>query len=56
MAKETWKDKAIKIVEAEPELPGPMPDELQLIPLEDALRAVCRATKKSIARAIRDAR
>lgn len=56
MARERWKDKAIKIIEAEPELPGPMPEELNLVPLEDAMRAVVRATKRSIADAIRSAR
>ena len=52
----SWKARAIAIVEAEPELPGDMPDELRLVPLEVALRATVRATKKSIAAAIRQAR
>lgn len=56
MPQETWKDRAIKIVESEKELPGEMPDELRLVPLVDALRATVRATKKSIADRIRAAR
>lgn len=47
------RERCAEIAEREPEMPGPMPNELHLVPLEDALRAVCRATKKSIAAAIR---
>lgn len=50
------RERCAKIAEADPELPGDMPDELRLIPLEDAMRAAVRATKKSIAAAIRKAR
>ena len=50
----TERERCAKIAEAEPELTGHMPDEVHLIPLDDALRAVCRATKKSIAAAIRN--
>ena len=35
-------------VEAEEEFNGPMPDALRLIPMEDALRAAVRATKRGI--------
>jgi hypothetical protein len=49
----TERERCAKIAEADPELPRPMPEELRLVPLEDVLRAVCRATKKSIATAIR---
>jgi hypothetical protein len=38
----------IDAVDAEEELNGPMPDALRSIPLEDALRAVVRAIKRSI--------
>ena len=49
-------EKAARIALAEPELPGDMPAELHLVPIEDAIRAAVRATKKSIARAIRAAK
>ncbi len=39
-------------VDAEEELSGPMPDAILLIPLDDALRAAVRATKKSIRKRI----
>jgi glutamate formiminotransferase len=52
-----WNDAiryAVNIVEAEPELVGPAPRELLSVSMEEALRATVRATKKSIAKAIRD--
>ena len=48
-------EEAAQIAEAEVELPGDMPEELFLVPLDDALRAAVRATKKSIASHIRKA-
>ena len=50
---ETELERCAKIAEAEPECPGPMPDELYLVPLEEVIRAAVRATKKNIAAAIR---
>lgn len=51
------RERCAQIAEAEPELPGPMPDEnwvmSQKVRLEDHLRAVVRCTKKSIAERIR---
>lgn len=47
------RERCAKIAESEPEMPGKMPTELHNIQLEGTLRAVCRATKKSIAAAIR---
>src|SRR5262245_47995268 len=43
-----------RVADSEPEAPGPMPDEFHLIPLEDAIRAAIRATKRAIAAAIRE--
>lgn len=50
------RERCAKLAESEPEMPGDMPNELRPIPLEDVLRAVCRATKKSIAEAIRSSK
>lgn len=47
------RNRCIKIVESEPEAPGEMPPEFNLIPVETAMRAAIRATKKSIADRIR---
>lgn len=44
---------AAKVAEDEIECPGEAPPELHLVPLEVALRAAVRATKKNIARNIR---
>jgi hypothetical protein len=52
-AVQSERDRCLRIVETEPELPGKMPAEFDLIPVADALRAAVRATKKSIARRIR---
>lgn len=41
-------ERALEAVDEEAELEGVMPDALRNVPLEDALRAVVRATKKSI--------
>lgn len=49
------RERCAKIVEAEDELTDAMPDHLRLVPIEDLARAVVRATKKSIAAAIRGA-
>jgi hypothetical protein len=46
-------EEAAKTAESDPELPGTMPEELYLVPLEDALRAAVRATKKSVASRVR---
>lgn len=48
------RERCAMIAETEPEAPGPMPDEFNLIPLEDAIRGAIRATKKSIAARIRE--
>lgn len=53
VAREQERERCAKIADDEPEAPGEMPPELHLIPLEDAIRAAIRATKKSIAAAIR---
>jgi hypothetical protein len=50
------RERCAQTAEAEPELPGDMPAELHIVPIEDALRATVRATKKSIAAAIRAGR
>ena len=42
----------LKAVDAEEELDGPIPDAVRLVPLEDALRAAVRATKKGIRKRI----
>lgn len=47
------RERCVRAVEMEPECPGDMPDELRLVPMEDALRAAVRATKKNILAAIR---
>ena len=47
-------DECIAVVESEEELNGPIPDVLLHMPIEDALRAAVRATKKSIALRMRD--
>lgn len=41
-------DKCLAAVDAEEELNGPMPDAVRLLPMEDALRAAVRATKRGI--------
>lgn len=46
-------EEAAKLADTEPELPGPMPDSLNLLSNEDLARMSCRVTKASIARAIR---
>jgi hypothetical protein len=51
-----WRQMAIDIVEAEPELPDAMLEELRLVPIEDLCLAVVRATKKSIIRRIKESR
>ena len=48
------RERCAKIAESEPEAPGEMPPEFHLIPIEDAIRGAIRATKKSIAAAIRN--
>ena len=45
-------DECLAIVDGEEEMSGPMPDEMRMVPIEDALRAAVRATKKSIRRRI----
>ena len=49
------RERCARIAEAEPELPGPIPnmEVFRVLPLEEVLRATVRATKRSIARAIR---
>lgn len=47
------RERCAKLAESEEELTDHMPDALHLVPAKDLARAVCRATKKSIARAIR---
>lgn len=47
------KERCAKIADAEPEPVGECPAELHLVPLEDVVSAVVRATKKNIAAAIR---
>lgn len=50
---EAEREACAKIAEAETELVGGMPEKLYLLPVEDVARAACRATKRSIATAIR---
>ena len=45
-------EQCLAAVDAEEELSGPMPDAVRLVPLEDALRAAVRATKRSIRKRI----
>lgn len=52
-AREEERERCAKIAESEPEPAGDAPVELQLVPLEDALHAAVRATKKCIVAAIR---
>lgn len=47
------RERCAQVADNEPEAPGDMPAEFHLIPIEDAIRAAIRATKKSIAAAIR---
>lgn len=46
-------ERCARVANNEAEAPGDMPPEFYLIPIEDAIRAAIRATKKSIATAIR---
>ena len=52
-ARAEMREEAIAAAEAEDELPGPMPPEMLLVPLEDALRGAVRVTKRNIIAAIR---
>ena len=48
------RERCARIAESEPvPSPGTMPDELRLVPLEDAIIAAIQATKRNIARRIR---
>jgi hypothetical protein len=59
-----WKTKAIRLVEAEPELPDGMPDALKkaigirgeeaTTSVENLCRSIVRATKKNIIRRIKE--
>jgi len=55
MTPEEIYEECARIAESDPELPGDMPASLRLVPMEEALKATVRATKKSIAARIRTA-
>jgi hypothetical protein len=46
------RERCAQVAESEEEATGDMPPELYLVPIEDAIRAAIRATKKSIVRSI----